>query len=152
MRRLLPLFFLVFYSCTKHHPIDKAEWMLGEWTLQQGEEKMLERWSRSNDTLFEGASFSIIGTDTVWSEKMTLSEINNEVFYNALVADQNEGKAVSFKLVSSSEGKLLFENPEHDFPQRILYRRFGLDSMVAEISLLNSSDKKQIFPFHKSEE
>lgn len=32
-----------------------------------------------------------------------------------------------------------FENPAHDFPQRIVYRRTG-DSMVATISALNGSN------------
>ncbi|MDP2958801.1 MAG: hypothetical protein Q8N53_20420 [Longimicrobiales bacterium] len=35
--------------------------------------------------------------------------------------------------LSAEGGALVFENLQHDFPQRILYRPLGLDSLVARI-------------------
>jgi hypothetical protein len=32
-----------------------------------------------------------------------------------------------------SDSAVAFANPEHDFPQRILYRRVGADSLIARI-------------------
>jgi hypothetical protein len=33
--------------------------------------------------------------------------------------------ATAFRLVRSAPGEAVFENPAHDFPQRIIYRRTG---------------------------
>lgn len=43
--------------------------------------------------------------------------------------------SVSFRLVGNVEGEAVFENPAHDFPQRIRYRRDG-DGLVARIENL----------------
>ena len=40
---------------------------------------------------------------------------------------QNE---TTFSLVSSTEGSLVFENPGHDFPQRIMYRSISTDQII----------------------
>lgn len=46
---------------------------------------------------------------------------------------------VGFRLVASDGASATFENPQHDYPQRIHYRRDG-DSMVATISALDGSN------------
>ena len=58
------------------------------------------------------------------------------IFYVALPSEQKEA---AFKLVSAVRDErdqsttFVFENPQHDFPQRISYRRVGADSAVARI-------------------
>lgn len=48
---------------------------------------------------------------------------------------QPSGQAeTSFAATSVSDTLVVFENPAHDFPQRIEYRRVGADSVVARIS------------------
>ena len=36
---------------------------------------------------------------------------------------------VPFKLIRAEEGSFVFEHPEHDFPQRIIYQRQGEDKL-----------------------
>ncbi|NIW38719.1 MAG: hypothetical protein GWN32_20365 [Gemmatimonadetes bacterium] len=38
-----------------------------------------------------------------------------------------------FRSTAVAEGLATFENPEHDYPRRITYRRLSSDSLVAEI-------------------
>ena len=38
-----------------------------------------------------------------------------------------------FTSVAVSDSMAVFENPEHDFPQRIIYRRSAADSLHARI-------------------
>jgi hypothetical protein len=53
---------------------------------------------------------------------------------------QPGGRApVQFRLTARTRTGATFENPAHDFPQRIVYRRSG-DSMVATISALDGSN------------
>jgi len=44
--------------------------------------------------------------------------------------------AVAFRLVASGPSSAVFENPAHDFPQRIAYRRDG-DRLIATISRID---------------
>lgn len=43
------------------------------------------------------------------------------------------GPVTAFKLIKSGDGSAAFENPAHDFPQRILYRRNPDGSLFARI-------------------
>jgi hypothetical protein len=47
---------------------------------------------------------------------------------------------VSFRLTAHSATSATFENPQHDFPQRIRYERTGGDTMMATISKLDGSN------------
>ena len=46
---------------------------------------------------------------------------------------------VAFRLVSASGTEAVFENPQHDFPQRIRYVRAG-DRLTATISAIDGSN------------
>ena len=62
-----------------------------------------------------------------------LSRIRAEggkLVYTALPSGQKEASFTSAQVTDSS---LTFENPAHDFPQRIIYRRRGVDALVARI-------------------
>ena len=52
------------------------------------------------------------------------------VFYVA--TPEGEG-TTAFRLTRAVDGEALFENPAHDFPTRIRYRREGDDGLVAEV-------------------
>ena len=49
-----------------------------------------------------------------------------------------------FRLTSSDSSSATWENPAHDFPQRILYRRQGRDSLVAAIEGPGSQGTRRI--------
>lgn len=56
----------------------------------------------------------------------------------------NGEATVSFALVRSSPFEAVFENPDHDHPQRIVYRRLG-DRLTAEVGNLDGS-RTERFP------
>jgi hypothetical protein len=56
----------------------------------------------------------------------------------------------SFKLISWKENEAVFENPSHDFPQRIIYRRNG-DALQARIEgKMNGQERGVDFPFTRA--
>ena len=58
---------------------------------------------------------------------------------------QPRGRApTSFRLSASDSSSATWENPTHDFPQRILYRREGRDSLVAAIEGPGSAGTRRI--------
>jgi hypothetical protein len=50
------------------------------------------------------------------------------------VAQPGGGPAVEFALTELSPTRALFENPQHDYPKRIVYERVGGDGLRTEIS------------------
>jgi hypothetical protein len=54
--------------------------------------------------------------------------------------------------VAPSGAQIVFENPAHDFPQKVGYRRVSADSMVAWIEGNTASGSKKIeFPYGRVE-
>lgn len=63
-------------------------------------------------------------------EFLRLFERDGRLVYNAMPSGQAPTEFTSTRVADSA---LVFENPAHDFPQRIIYRRVGADSLVARI-------------------
>lgn len=135
----LILLLLAIVSCkdkeaTEKDQIKSANWLLGSWTSKINGGILLENWKQLNDSTFHGQSFFIKGNDTLHFESIVLQQKGEDLFYNANVKGQNENKAVPFKLTSKTEKQLVFENPKHDYPQKITYNLINKDSLVASIS------------------
>lgn len=124
-------------SCISNEPkeseLEKFDWLLGSWSDITEERELYENWTKVNDTLFEGKSFMLLYQDTVFIETILIQSIGDDIFYTPAVSDQNEGKAIPFKLVLWLNGEFFFENKEHDFPQRIVYTNPQSDSLYAYI-------------------
>lgn len=93
--------------------LEAASWLLGHWETERG---ATESWSRVSDDTFEGHGF-----DGRSHETLRLVEMSGAVFFIAKVP-HNE-MPTSFRLTSCSDDTLVFENPAHDFPRRLEYRR-----------------------------
>lgn len=135
----LTLLLLAIVSCKNSETAEKdqiksANWLLGKWESKIDEGDLSENWKQVNDSTFQGESFFIKGKDTLHFESITLQQKGEELFYNATVKGQNENKAVPFRLTSKTEKQLVFENPKHDYPQKIIYTQISKDSLVASIS------------------
>ncbi len=122
--------------------ITKASWMIGQWQNSSPQGVLSENWKQENDSMFSGESFFVVGKDTLFSEAIQIIQEKDELFYIPTVPDQNNGLPVRFKLTTESDSILVFENPDHDFPQRIKYMRIGKDSIVAEISGQSKGESK----------
>ena len=132
--------------------IEQAHWLVGTWFSKSGERSNYERWNKYNDSTYLGRSYSIQHGDTVSAESITLVQHGEEINYIPMVRGQNNDMPVMFKLVSSDSNKLIFENPAHDFPQIITYRRVPPDSLIAEISgMINGEHQAQKFPMRRVE-
>lgn len=132
------LFHLV--SCTHTPGKDSAKRDLyaftgalaGTWTSSDG--SYHEKWEIRADSLLTGTGFTLEGKDTLFSEKLKIViDETGESRYLATVPGQNNGLPVAFLLSSASEDFALFENPGHDFPKRIEYRRTSDTSIVVEV-------------------
>lgn len=138
-------------NASKFLKLEQASWVLGSWENKSDEGHLIEAWRMMNDSTYVGYSYYIIENDTVSSEKIRLQQRGNELFYIPLVKGQNQGKAINFKMTLASNDSLIFENPEHDYPQKITYVKIHSDSLCAEISgISDGKPKKDLFPMRRA--
>lgn len=130
--------------------LNKADWLIGAWENQTNEGYSIEIWSKENDSVFVGVSYFIIDSDTVFSESIRIEQNGDDLYYIPSVNGQNDGESVSFKMTNSNENELVFENLEHDFPQKITYSKKGKNALMAVISgLVNGQEMVREFPMER---
>lgn len=125
--------------------LEKANWFLGRWENNSPEGNLSEIWKKENDSTFFGQSYFVIKNDTVFAEHVSLEERNGKLSYVVTVPNQNEEKPVPFELTSAEGSTLIFENPKHDYPNKIIYNQVGTDSLVAEIRGMKDGKEKNAF-------
>jgi len=90
----------------------------GKWKMISDNIKYFEEWKSLNEDELAGIGFSIEDGDTVISEKLFLRKFDDTWAYVAIPSKQN---ITLFALTDFSERKFVFQNDEHDFPQKIIY-------------------------------
>jgi hypothetical protein len=111
-------------------PIDRAGWLAGCWEQRTARSVTLEMWMPPAGGMMLGASRTTAGTMTREFEQLRLAAAGDTLVYTAVPSGQREA---SFRSTSISATAMVFENPAHDFPRKITYRRVGEDSLVARV-------------------
>lgn len=130
--------------------IEKTEWLIGTWENKTPKGTIYETWKKISDNEFSGKSYILKEQDTIVFETIRLVKEHDGLFYIPTVRNQNGGLPVRFVAKTISSDQLVFENPQHDFPQIISYTKINADSLVAEISgVKNGQERKQTFPMKR---
>ena len=147
---------LMFISCQnksekKFDKLEKMNWLLGNWENEMPEGVLTETWTKENDSTFSGTTYFIINKeDTVHSETIILKQQNDELIYRPTVKGQNNDEPLDFKLSSESENSFSFENPKHDYPQKIVYKKVNETNLVATISgIQQGKQSSESYPMKK---
>lgn len=135
---LLPLAFALLPNGNVFNELNKLE---GNWRMQTKKGFLYESWTKTSEAKYEGSSFKINGVDTLILEQVQLVEKPEGIFYIPTVQGQNNNLPVEFKLVLGENGKFVFENKLHDFPQRIIYSFINSDSLVARIEGISNGQE-----------
>jgi hypothetical protein len=115
----------------------------GHWCMKAGNKQIEEYWLSPA----EGESVGIGRTLT--DGKMTSFEymrINGRGASMSYTAQPGGSEATHFSATGSGSNWLAFENPRHDFPQKIEYSREG-DTLKASISGPGEEGKEMAFVF-----
>jgi hypothetical protein len=134
---LILILALTFTSCLKSKEVSKivvADWLLGNWENKSATGDLLESWKKINDSIYDGESYFIKGKDTLHFEKIQMKQKGEALFYIATIRGQNNDKPVTFKHNDTITKQLVFENPKHDYPQKIIYSQITKDSIIIQIS------------------
>ena len=112
-------------------------WMTGHWETRAVNNVVTEEaWSAPRGGLMLGHSRTTSGERTREFEFLRI--IADEDGVLSYIAQPGGGAPVGFRMTAHGATSATFDNPQHDFPQRIVYRRSG-DTMVATISALDGS-------------
>ncbi len=159
MRLFIALYIGLFlFSCTqnkkatsevetKQHT-ESFEWLIGKWNRVNGNGKneTFENWVKESSTKYLGHGFVMSQQDTVWQEKMSLYK-NDSDWYLGIKTPGNVD-LVSFKIIEFNDLSFSAENPDHDFPKKITYRK-ETDRLYAFIV---GDGKKIIYEFEVVED
>jgi hypothetical protein len=99
------------------------EWLAGDWIAQTGSRWTEERWARPRGGVMLGTGLSGKGEEATSYEFMRIAADADGAL--AFWGSPGGKPPVPFKLVSSNSRELVFENPRHDYPTRIVYQRTG---------------------------
>lgn len=108
----------------------RAAWMAGCWELRAGTRVTTEMWMPAAGGLMIGGSRTVANGVLREFEHLRLRARGDTLVYTAIPSGQRE---TDFRSTGQADSVLVFENLAHDFPQRIIYRRRGPDSLVARI-------------------
>jgi len=102
------------------------DFLQGTWKMEGKE--IYEHWDKPSDRRLKGFSYALKGGQLTVSEYLDIVQRDDRTIYTATVLNQNQGQSVDF-LLTASDSTYTFENLNHDFPQKITYKKMA-DSAI----------------------
>lgn len=129
-------------------PLSTLSWLAGCWGAEGAETGSGEQWSLPAGGSMFGTSRTIKNGKVVGYETMRIQfDEEGNVVFTAHPFGQEEA---SFKLASLSRRDVVFENPAHDFPQRISYQLRFNGNLLAQVEGKNQGERHVIdFPMKR---
>ncbi len=110
--------------------VERLAWLEGRWQGVSGGVAMEEQWTSVRGGALLGLHRDVKGERMVSFEFLRIQATPEGTFY---FASPGSRPPVAFKLVEVGERRAVFENKQHDFPQRNHYRLDAAGAMHARI-------------------
>ncbi len=111
--------------------VEQLAWMSGCWTVESSEPGSMECWMPPAGGTMLGTSRTVRGGRTVQHEFLQIRvNAGGSLVYVAAPSGQAETAFVATEITATS---VTFENPAHDFPQRIRYMLAAPDRLTARV-------------------
>jgi len=119
--------------------LEHLHWLVGTWERESTRGKMIETWRLVSDRTMEGDSWVVDRSsgERRLTETLLLVEMGGEIFYIPRPAENPY--PVAFRMTLIENGTVVFENPDHDFPQQIIYAWSDDDTL--NVSIQGPDDK-----------
>ena len=127
-KTLLVLLTLASPLSAQSRTLVDLHWLAGCWERARPTSRMIELWTPAVNNVMTGTSYSVTDTSQRELEQLRLFARGDTLIYEAHPSSQMMNEFKSTKITAQ---EIVFEDPGHDFPQRIIYRRAGADSLYA---------------------
>ncbi|MBN8702858.1 MAG: hypothetical protein J0M08_07320 [Bacteroidetes bacterium] len=125
---------------------NRFDWLIGTWHSTMDGSPFTEIWLKKENTYY-GKAFILNNTDTVFSETLRIEKIDNHWVF---IASINHSAPTLFTLIENDTNTLIFENKEHDFPNKVVYENKGHKNMIAWIEgKVKGETKKEEYLYTK---
>jgi hypothetical protein len=133
----------------KTFSINDLGWLTGCWSWARNGRETTEHWMKPAGGTMLGISRTIADGKTVEFEFIQIrQEANGEIFFITKPSGQPEA---TFKLIKGSDREVIFENLQHDFPQRVIYRLQTTDALLGRIEGVSKGKEKSVdFPMTRA--
>jgi hypothetical protein len=121
---------------------DGIDWIQGDWCGGADNERIEEHWLSSHGGLRLGLGRTLKGSRTSSFEFLRIDVVDGVATY---IGQPQGAPPTAFKRTAGGENWVRFENPQHDFPRRIEYRRTG-NALYAEIAGPGEDGKETVIP------
>ncbi len=131
--------------------VASLEWLNGCWAGNVNQRDFREQWSPLRGDVLLGVGSTVYQGKAQSYEYLRIERRPDGVYYVALPSGQKED---AFRLASittdDKDTLFTFSNPEHDFPQTIIYRRATEGWLYAHVEgKINGEEKKVIYPMRR---
>lgn len=105
--------------------LKNLEWLTGKWirTNAKTGQSGYETWKKDASSKLSGKGVTLKGKETLFEENMEFLFKGKDLYFTVSVT--GEKQPTYFKLTSLSPDGFTCENPKHDFPKKITYKRNG---------------------------
>lgn len=115
--------------------IDKLAWLAGSWRAEKSGRMIEEQWMAPVAGVMLGMSRTVAKGKVVEHGFLQIRVgPGGTLFY---VASPSGQETTTFQLKTLTDKEVVFENPAHDFPQRVMYALRADGSMLAAIEGAN---------------
>ena len=122
----------VWQASTQTPALADLAWMVGDWqTAPGGRQQIEEHWTTAAGGTMMGVGRTVAGDKTVEFEYLRIEQRADGIYYVAHPKARCPG--TDFKLTRVSATEAMFENPQHDFPKRVTYRKGADEALTATI-------------------
>lgn len=116
---------------TQTFKIEDLTWLSGDWETAPGRMQIDEHWTKVAGGSLIGMSWTVVGGKTVFFEYLRIEARGDGIYYVAHPKARTPG--TDFKLTRLTGQEAVFENPAHDFPKRVIYRKNGDGTLTARV-------------------
>ena len=121
--------------------ITRVAWLHGCWQGTIGQASVEEQWMSPRGGSMLGMSRTVRGGQTTGYELILLKERDGRLAYEAHPSGQASAVFLSREV---SDATVVFENLQHDFPQRIGYRLSGAGALAAWVEGTDNGQPRRI--------
>ncbi len=118
-------------------------WLSGHWCAGSGGELIEEQWLPARGDVMLGLGRTVKASRTVSFEFLRIESAKGTTNY---LAQPQGAPPTAFRLTASGPDWARFENPRHDFPKRVEYRRTP-DGLHAEIAGPGRDGNERVISF-----